>query len=438
MNDENIINANPTKGFFINMLTRDIRLDRAIIDLIDNCIDGAKNIKSDENYEGLNVKLTLTENSFQIIDNCGGFPLKVAKNYAFRFGRPDEPDAKFVDHSIGRFGVGMKRSLFKMGNHFIVESKCKNDHFIVEVNVKEWVKQNEWTFNYIEKDNIPEGKSNLNGEDGTVITVSDLYDSIKLDFNSTEFKSKLKKEISLALSYSILKKIDIRVNNSLIERTDIVFLEKDGLKPLKISKKIDGVDVQIYAGVGDYSPNKAGWYVFCNDRLVLEADKSYTTGWKENRDDEGNIIKYHNDYAMFRGAIFFDSKNSSKLPMTTTKTGIDSDHPVFKSTRPIILSSLRQVINYLRKIENKDEGQIIINESIPVKITEIRNKKHKYSENFIYPKTKAQKEASKYVGISYKKEREIVERVKNEVGISSNKELGEHTFDYFCKINNLD
>lgn len=35
------IRANPTKEFFITMLTRDIPLDRAILDLIDNSVDAA-------------------------------------------------------------------------------------------------------------------------------------------------------------------------------------------------------------------------------------------------------------------------------------------------------------------------------------------------------------------------------------------------------------
>src|SRR5579859_2976462 len=128
---DNIIKASPTKEFFIDMLTRDIPLGRAIIDLVDNSIDGAKTIRSDENYGGLFVELTLNKDNFIIKDNCGGFLLDVAQRYAFRFGRP--PKEKFVEHSIGRFGVGMKRALFKMGKHFIVESKRSKDHFIVEV-----------------------------------------------------------------------------------------------------------------------------------------------------------------------------------------------------------------------------------------------------------------------------------------------------------------
>ncbi|WP_026776287.1 ATP-binding protein [Polaribacter sp. Hel_I_88] len=436
--NENIIDANPTKDFFINMLTRDIRLDRAIIDLIDNCIDGAKNLKPKEDYEGLNVQLNLNENNFEIIDNCGGFSLNTAKNYAFRFGRPTEPEAKFVQHSIGRFGVGMKRSLFKIGGHFIVESKHKEDHFIVEVDINEWVKDEKWTFNYIENDNITKEKSKLNGEDGTAITVSKLYENIKIDFKSTEFIAKLKKEVSLALSYSILKNLKIEVNNSLIERTDITFLEKDGLRPLQVSKEINGVEIKIYAGIGDYFPNKAGWYIFCNDRLVLEADKTFTTGWKENRSDDGSIVKFHNDLAMFRGAVFFDSDDSSKLPMTTTKTGIDLDHPIYKTIRPFMLTSMSQVIRYLRKIEDKEEGQTIINNSTPVNITEIRDNKTLYTKDFVFPKTKAHKTANKFVGISYKKEKDLVEKVKDNLGISSNKEVGSLTFDYYFNMNELE
>ena len=32
--------ASPTKQFFVNMLTRDIELQDAILDLLDNCVDG--------------------------------------------------------------------------------------------------------------------------------------------------------------------------------------------------------------------------------------------------------------------------------------------------------------------------------------------------------------------------------------------------------------
>jgi hypothetical protein len=35
------VDANPTKAFFVRMITRDISLEDCILDLIDNSVDGA-------------------------------------------------------------------------------------------------------------------------------------------------------------------------------------------------------------------------------------------------------------------------------------------------------------------------------------------------------------------------------------------------------------
>lgn len=36
----NEVSARPTKNFFVGMFTRDIELQDAILDLLDNCVDG--------------------------------------------------------------------------------------------------------------------------------------------------------------------------------------------------------------------------------------------------------------------------------------------------------------------------------------------------------------------------------------------------------------
>lgn len=48
--EQRTINANPTKEFFVNMLVRDIQLKQAVIELIDNSIDGAKRIRNTGDY----------------------------------------------------------------------------------------------------------------------------------------------------------------------------------------------------------------------------------------------------------------------------------------------------------------------------------------------------------------------------------------------------
>ena len=41
--------ASPTKQFFVSMLTRDISLADAILDLVDNCLDGALRLAKGKN-----------------------------------------------------------------------------------------------------------------------------------------------------------------------------------------------------------------------------------------------------------------------------------------------------------------------------------------------------------------------------------------------------
>jgi len=90
-----VVLASPTKTFFVHMLTRDIELKDAILDLLDNCIDGvlrrinAQKRKSSTPYKDYWARITLNQNEFIIEDNCGGIPREIAINSAFMMGRLD-------------------------------------------------------------------------------------------------------------------------------------------------------------------------------------------------------------------------------------------------------------------------------------------------------------------------------------------------------------
>lgn len=81
--DPLVINAFPTKGFFISMLVRDIELIRSVLDLIDNCVDGARLLRGEGGFDGLSTRIEVTADSFRIADNCGGIPVNIARDYAF-------------------------------------------------------------------------------------------------------------------------------------------------------------------------------------------------------------------------------------------------------------------------------------------------------------------------------------------------------------------
>lgn len=64
-----VINASPTKEYFISIITKDISLLDAIKDLVDNCVDGARSLRDDSNYQGLFVHIEVKSSSFSIMDN---------------------------------------------------------------------------------------------------------------------------------------------------------------------------------------------------------------------------------------------------------------------------------------------------------------------------------------------------------------------------------
>src|SRR5690349_6014940 len=98
------IDASPTKEFFVAVLVRDISLDDAIAELIDNSIDGVKKLAENEDYSAFYINIEFDKTSFSIDDNCGGIPVEIAQEYAFRFGRDaTNPEDYSPDLPIGQF-----------------------------------------------------------------------------------------------------------------------------------------------------------------------------------------------------------------------------------------------------------------------------------------------------------------------------------------------
>ncbi len=431
-----IINANPTKDFFIYMITRDIDLKYAILELVDNCIDGATKIRPEGDFTGLWVKINISEKEFCIEDNCGGISIQIAENYAFRFGRPKNAENN-IDFSTGIFGIGMKRALFKIGKYFIIESKTKNSIFKVQLDVNEWASDDkQWNFKFYD---IDENCNNIQDECGTKIKVTNLYEGIMDDFKLDFFKQELKKHIQNYVSLGIEKGLKISLNSVNIDSNVIELYNSDSLRPAYEEYSINGVKIRILAGIGKTGdPDAAGWYIYCNGRLILASDQSTITGWDEN------TPKFHPTYARFRGFVFFDAKDSALLPWNTTKTGVDASSPVFinaKVKMKNMFRSVKDVLSKIKKINDEAEREDIeefIDSCEKIQISSINVAKinlgmlsNKISATFL---SKSSRTYTSDVTISYKKPKNEVEKVKDLLGITSNKDVGEKTFDYFLKM----
>ncbi len=204
---QNVINGSPTKEFFISMLVKDITLRDAIGDLIDNSVDGAK--RSAPNSSDLSsfwIKINADKTKFELKDNCGGIECNVARDYAFRFGRPN--DYKLDANSIGQFGIGMKRAFFKIGEEIHILSVAKNSEFEMHIDVPRWKDSfKDWNFAFdsFNETNI----SNTIDKTQISIVVSKLSDDSIQSFENETFYNALKNEISKEHLYALNRGLSI-------------------------------------------------------------------------------------------------------------------------------------------------------------------------------------------------------------------------------------
>lgn len=359
-------NGKPTKRFFINMLTRDITVNDAIGDLVDNSVDAARkkiyqsSQKStidlfDAKYESIKISIAYDQKSFVIEDNAGGISYDIAKNYAFSFGRPE--DFNGTPGSIGQFGIGMKRAFFKLGKLITVESTTENSYFKVKIDVEQWRKSDDWDFEVTE---ISHDKNNGVGY-GTKIVIEELYESTKSLFANLTFLTSLKEEIGLENWFNIIKGVQILVNNDPLDAKDLT-LKEDltiGLRIGRWQHDYEGdVNVRIVCGIGERNKKEdGGWYIFCNDRLIIAHDQTSLTGWGgEGRKVRGGP-EYHGQYQLFRGFVFFESQNPSNFPWNTAKTSINPEHPIYVAVKDKMIDMMTDVVSFLNRLKSEKDGQ---------------------------------------------------------------------------------
>lgn len=362
----------PAKRFFVEMLTRDIELVDAILDLVDNCLDGAMRILGGDNsghtpYEGFEVYISFDERHFRISDNCGGIPRQVALESAFRMGRHDSDRDKDLP-TVGVYGIGMKRAIFKMGEDAFVFCNTEKGCYRVEIS-KDWMMDDSlWLLPLIDLDDCGEGY-------GTMIEVKQLREGIKQQFTNQNFVDDLFKEISTHFSYIISKGLKISVNGERVE-PDISITrfakefsnKEDSIAPYIYKNNMDGVDVEVAIGFyrslgtdeeeqeekdGKSISSRAGITIICNDRVVLHNDKTHITGW-----GEAGVPRYHTQFIGISGVVIFQSNNPAKLPLKTTKRGVDSSSLIYAVVKDKVREGLKIFTDFTNKWKKSSKGEL--------------------------------------------------------------------------------
>ncbi|WP_287361765.1 ATP-binding protein [Mesorhizobium sp.] len=126
--------AHAEKRLFISLLTRDISLADAFLDLLDNSINAA--VKATGLQEGnaadyvalltkpakprFTIQIEFDGTKVAISDDCGGISSEDASTKVFVFGAEDE---SHLDDRLSVYGIGLKRAMFKLGNQIDMESQ---------------------------------------------------------------------------------------------------------------------------------------------------------------------------------------------------------------------------------------------------------------------------------------------------------------------------
>ena len=345
-----VIDATPTKRLFIKILTRDISVKACILDLIDNSVDSYIRNEITDRRE---IRLNISKDEFEILDNCGGIEYNFLKNTVFRFGA----DIKRDKPTLGIYGIGMKRAILKIGKKILMETDDGKSYSKINLGVNEWCKSDDWKIPFEHFDD-----SRLFSEEKpyTKIVVTDLYDNIKEKFNLDSFVNSIWEAIHITYAFFITNHINFYLNDNVkIEPFVIQARYDDRYKPAKFNDSFEGVNFEITCFVDPKKGRttkelgKRGWNIFCNKRLILAEDTTGITGWSGASED---LPKYHSIYNEFRGTVFISSKDPSKLPLNTSKTGLDTETSIYDYIRSKMIKTSRPLIRYLSRkyIEEKD------------------------------------------------------------------------------------
>jgi hypothetical protein len=221
----------------------------------------------------------------------------------------------------------------------------------------------------------------------------------------------------------------------------------EGLRPVVVEEEIrvngDSLNMKLYAGVirlrdddvqraDDEAeefrqPPDAGWYLYCNDRLLLMADRTRLTGWGEAG------AAYHPQYRQFRGYVLLEGP-SRLMPWTTTKTSVDEDSAVFKRVQTAMFDALQKTqgaINRLKKEtqsnpEEERPGVDALRAAAPVALERLDP-----SPRFVLPDPAPRTATAKIKWVHYAVDPEDLAAVAAELGVSSAVDVGRGTFQFY-------
>jgi hypothetical protein len=429
--------ASPEKRLFISLLSRDISLIDAILDILDNSVNSAlepyaDRLKTAEDYEKLlddvlvkpkcKIKVNFDDKTLTISDNAGGISQKQAENSVFKFGRPAHNEAKGDRLSV--YGIGLKRAIFKIGDQIDITSNHKEGGFELDLKVSDWAKldQVSWKF--------PIAALEPSKTTGTVIKVSEFHSDIGKRFKDGLLEGQLKEQISKIYALFIGRIVEIEVNG--VNVIGLSFIVGSNMTSQQFNVGV--VSCTAKAGVaeqtdGRFRDSGSGWFVFCNGRNVIFGDKTRLTGWSNN-----GLPIFQPKHRPFLGLVFFFSENPELLPWTTTKADINEESDVWQEALKVMLVVARPALRYIDGRYTEDGTTASpdeVSKASGEKVSILKAAASTQRTVFQVPKTPKPRTIKVQYEVQFNDVKKVEEYIKRP-GLGGSG-VGRYTFDHFLK-----
>ena len=295
----------------------------------------------------------LSNDSITILDNAPGISSPTASKHVFKFGRSQDQERQTDRLSV--YGLGLKRAFFKLGNRVKIASDHVEGGFELDLDVSEWARTSNnggWTFELLAREPVTSAYC------GTRIEISELYTETQNRMSDGLFPGRLRDAVAKTYAYFLSTFVRIFVNGEAVAAIAL----KLGKNRSTERFELNDVSCAITAGLGiseggKFREKSSGWFIFCNGRTVVEADKTALTGWNGN-----GLPIFQPKHRPFFGTVYFVSRFADRLPWDTTKSRINEDSQIWQKAKPTMVVVGRTVTAYLDGRYSDDGTDVSVEE----------------------------------------------------------------------------
>lgn len=363
--NQTTIPAIPSKRLYQSIIA-DYSQELAICELIDNSIDLW--IKEGKiNDLNIQVDIDTLQQTICVRDNAGGIKesdikLVIAPGFSSNTSN---------DETIGVFGVGSKRAVVALSQEIKIKTRYKNEKTIVVEYDDIWIENEDWNIDYFEETTELEPNSTLIELTKLRALVDEKFiEELKEHLSSTYAKFLKNSKLKLSINNINLDGIDFDSSWSYPPN----YYPQRFQFPLEINSN-ENIEVEILAGLtskNQVGEGEYGVYFYCNDRLILRANKSYEMGFAS-----GIAGIPHPSLNAMRIFVYLRG-NPELMPWNSSKSGINYKSKIFEKIRDRII----QIVTYFAKLSRSfsknnenfyqyETGSIVehkIDSKVPIKL----------------------------------------------------------------------